>query len=375
MALTESQRKYIEQTYQVKSPVVSAGATYDPAQDIARLRSMRDSRKGFLETVGDKAKERVSKLAEGYMSGQNPVSSGLQTVGAGAGMVGDVLFEGAKRITPEFIKKPIREGMQVVGEQPVVQDVMTKMSEWAEQHPEAAANLESIVDIASLFPAGKGGQVLKEGTEAGVKTIQAGVKSGKDILQKGKEVLQTGVEKAGQAVNKVEDVFKPMAEDLKRFPERAAINTAEKKAIEQSISKLPSKTAQIAVRDGIDINDVKSIYQIPVEQKSQLKELWETAKQYELSGKKTTDPIEVVGRPITQRLKELESARTEVGKKLGEVSKELGIVTREELFPTVFGRLKSVPGLEELTVDSKGVLNFKNTVLTTKETAADRVQS
>lgn len=390
MALTEEQRQYIEQTYQVKSPTAPTSG-YDAAKDIARLRSMRDERKGFLDTIGEKTNQRVNDLAEGYMSGQNPISQGLQTVGAGAGIVKDITKEGVKRITPEPVKDFVKEKLSykpfglfgdILAEgakeltpdnlEEKMKDSAIKVYESLEANPEAKRNLDAIMNIADVMFGAEGANifknVIKDISLTGLETVKSGLQAGKNMVEK-------GIEGAGKITSKitskVEDVMAPVIKNAERFPERAATNIAERKAVEKSISELPSKTAQTAVRDGIDINDVKAIYQIPKEQKAQLQKLYQTAKNYSMD-KTATDPIEVVGRPITRRLKELENARTKVGVELGEASKHLGMVKQQELFPSVFESLKKVPGLEGLTVDSKGVLNFKDTVLTTKETLTDR---
>jgi len=79
-----------------------------------------------------------------------------------------------------------------------------------------------------------------------------------------------------------------------------------------------------------------------------------------------------VGKPIVQRIKTLESKSAEVGAKLGKAADNLGLVTQPELFDPVLNGLKRVRGLEGLSIDSKGVLDFRNTVLASAETAGDR---
>lgn len=178
-------------------------------------------------------------------------------------------------------------------------------------------------------------------------------------------------DKARQGVQTTKNVVQPFIEEAKRIPDRLRTNVAQKQAVQETINQLPSKVAREAAQDGLDVGDIKTLYNIPKDQVGSLKKLATNVKQFS-EGKTKTNPIEVVGKPIVNRLKELEQARTKVGGKLGEVADNLGVVTREELFPQVFQKLKKVPGLEGLEVSDKGVLNFKNTVLATAETATDR---
>lgn len=207
--MTPEQKKYIEQTYKL-SPTTNVGqptAEYNSAQDVARLRSLRDSREGFIsqfaggvkkfaDNVKSAVGERVDKLGTGLMRDQNPISSGLQTVGTGAGIIGDVIFEGIKALTPETVKAPIREGIKSVVENPATQDVLTKVNEWTKQHPEAADNLNAIMDIAGMIPAWKAPEA---GLGLGIKTLKAG-----------KEAVESGIESTikigGRVANKVDDL-------------------------------------------------------------------------------------------------------------------------------------------------------------------------
>lgn len=167
------------------------------------------------------------------------------------------------------------------------------------------------------------------------------------------------------------DTVGMVKDSVSRIPSRIATNIAERQATRQTIKKLPTEIAQQSAQDGIDPGDVEFIYKIPKEQKEPLKKLFNVVKEFS-RGNKQANPIEVVGKPIVQRIKELESARMEVGKKLGEISKTFGNVSSPELFSKVFDRLKRVPGLEGIKVNKNGVLNFSDTVLTTAETKADR---
>lgn len=223
---------------------------------------------------------------------------------------------------------------------------------------------KSLADSAELLTLAVGGKGAKIGTETAMNVAKESAQAG---LNAGKEVVGA----IGEATKPVVDVTKMAIQGATKVPERIATNLAEKQLVEQSINKLPTQIAKNTARNGIDVADVKSIYQIPESVKPQARELVKNVIKF--SKKETNvDPIEIVGKPIVSRLKELESLKGKVGQQLGEASKNLGVVTSEELVPEVFKSLKGVRGLEGLTVDNKGILNFKNTVLTTAETASDR---
>lgn len=246
-----------------------------------------------------------------------------------------------------------------------IQGVINSIATTAKKHPEAAKDAEAILNIVGLLSLPKLGEQLGK-TSAEIvqkgKDIGGGISGGvSGAVQKGKELIKTTTQKAKELAE---------SSELSRIPSRIATNAAEKQTINAAIKELPGTVAQNAARDGVNISDVKFLYQLPKTQKSQLKQLADTVKAF-AKGETKTNPIEVVGKPVVERISVLNSAKAKIGKKLGEVAKDLGVVTKEEVEAPVFNALKKVPGLDGLTVKN-GILNFKNTVLTTKETLADR---
>ena len=179
-----------------------------------------------------------------------------------------------------------------------------------------------------------------------------------------------GVAKGG--VNLVEDATK----GLSRIPSNIATNVAERQSTLQKINALPTKTAQIAVRDGVDIKDVNTLINIPTPQRKMLRPLLDSVKRF-AEGTSKQRPEEVVGRPIVQRIKQLETQRLEVGKKLGDVANNLGMVTKEEVLNPTFNALKRVNGLGEIKLNPNGILNFDDTTLATEanKSAQKQIQS
>lgn len=162
-----------------------------------------------------------------------------------------------------------------------------------------------------------------------------------------------------------------VSEKARPLTSRIQTNLAERRATKEAIQALPTPKAQDAARNGIDINDVKYIVDELPEDRTVFNQLLKTAREFE-KNPRGTDPIELVGKPITERLKTLETQRKTVGAQLGEISKNLGDVTREELFPVVTQRLQAVPGLNGLKVSDKGILDFTDTVISSGLTSGDR---
>lgn len=318
---------------------------------------------GYLSRLGGELGSSFKGLEETTTRGAELMQEGKPIQGAvmsGLGAVGGFIRGAFSPITAA-IAPIIQDTLKSSGitDNKTFQDVVMGVDTWAKENPDLAKNSQNVVEIAT--------------TLIGAKGVTTGLPIAKRGVESTVEGLTTGISRVAGSplVRGVESATKSATEGIARIPARVATNIAEKQALNTSISELPSKVAQTAVRDGLDINDVKSLYQIPETVKPQAKELVDTVKRF-AAGDKSVDPIEMVGRPIVARLKELDSLKGTIGQKLGVVAEKLGTVTTKEVYPVVFANLKKVQGLNGLTVNSKGVLNFKNTVLATSATAADR---
>lgn len=140
----------------------------------------------------------------------------MQLFGQGAGFVGDVFGEaltsagrGLSKATPDFIEKPITQGVKdsvygvlgtSVGRQAL--DALTLGVEaydsWKSKNQRAARNLESAVDIASLLPMERLGRVGMEVTERGARSLGGG------LVASGEKAL------AGQRGSFVKDLVSPV---------------------------------------------------------------------------------------------------------------------------------------------------------------------
>lgn len=338
--------------------------------------------------VVDSAKKRFSDVKGAYQREKagdtNEFQTGLNIAGNAVGLVTDAAGAVASTVFKHTVPQSVREK---VLENPIVQkglDLaskgMEKYTSWKKEHPEAASDLESVINLGSIIPLGEGARVGIKGAE---NLIEGTAKIGSKVAEQGIDavksatggVLETGskaIEAGRDVASGLGDAAKMAIKETKRIPSRIATNVAEKKLVQETIDSLPTETARKAAQDGVSVADINTVFDTANKgDKALSRELARTARDFS-KGVSNVDPIEVVGRPINARIKQLESARGTIGQKLGEIAKNLGVVTKEEVTAPVFDSLKGVPGLNGLTVNKNGVLNFKNTVLTSSETAADR---
>lgn len=324
-----------------------------------------ESDTGFVSRVGSelgasftglqKTTERGAELFQEGKPVQGAVMSGLGAVGG--------IIRGALSPVTTIIAPIIESGLKASGiiDNQVVQEKIRSLDAWAKANPDAAENLKNVFEVGGVIVGGRA-------ITSTLPTIKRGVAGAKEASGR---AIQAGTEAITPIVKGTVDATKMVVGSAARIPGRVATNIAEKQAAETAIGQLPTKVAQQAARDGIDISDVKTIYQIPKETKKSARELTDTVMKF---AKKETDinPIEIVGKPVVARMKVLESLKNDIGKRLGAVSEKLGKVTSEEVTGPVFGALQKVNGLSNLKVNANGVLNFKDTVLATSITKSDR---
>ena len=325
----------------------------------------------FVERTKQAASQGIAKVKEGLSSSTEEAGGNLLT-GVGRD-VRNMLKVGAGAI--EAASAPLTAGLE-----PVIKPTLGRGVEFA---------ADKISDNPSFqrFAESDAGEIIQRLAEdvQNLTTIVGTIGGARVAPKVGRSVnraADAAITRTGQAVREaaqplrgvvdnVGNISEPIVAEVKRLPSRFATNVANKREVQSTINKLPTQIAKEAAQDGVDIADVKFIYKIPKDQTTSLKKLATITKDF-ASGKTKTNPIEVVGKPIVNRLKEVERKASSVGKKLGDVADNLGAVTTKEVFPVVFNRLKKVPGLRDLTINRKGVLNFKDTVLATTETASDR---
>jgi len=346
----------------------------DAGSDLGQI--VTDTKKSLSER-GTKMGEAMDAAVEGK---QGVLRTIAQQAGQGFGAISDIfgnVIKGVvKSVLPQKSETAIKTGVEdtitPVMQTDLVKGVIEKynsLDEKTKRDIDSALGVGSFaLDVATL---GGGAKVGEQGVKiAGETALKAGEVAGQVAEEAGKI--------AGGALDVTKNIAKGTgtliesgARGASRIPERIATNVAEKEATLQAIKTLPTKVAQIAAQDGVDVGDVKYLYQLPKTQKTPLKNLYTAVKDFS-NGTSKTNPIEVVGKPIVARIKQLDSAKGEIGQKLGKVAETLGNVSSEELTPQVLTSLQKVPGLNGIKISNKGILDFTDTVLASSETASDR---
>lgn len=363
-------------------------------------------------TYGNKLKEQV---VGGVENAQKTVGMGVDTMqqaqqmptdtlaqkakavatGAmGAGQIGMGAMSGTIQTAFSPLTALIGTGVQGLSEldQATGGKIQNQLATLAQEHPDLVKKYSDMVvknpkmaqfvsDSINVLTAGLGAKPLAEATsnitKEAIPAIKSGVDSSTGAISSGVSTVGDVIKSGANAitdnsiVNGVSTVAKSMAESAERIPDRMATNIADKQATEMAIKSLPTKTAQTAVRDGVDITDVKDISAIP--RTPEVNKLIDTVKEY-ASGNKKVDPMEVIGEQTTKRFKELINQKKNIGAKLGEASKTIGILTKPELQSGVLAKLQSVPGLENISLGKNGLLNFKGTTLESALSKADRTE-
>lgn len=350
------------------------GFVSDAVSDIKQIGT--DSKQSVISRAG-----KVQDAIDAGVAGkQGSLRTTAQVIGQGAGVASDIIgniFKGVvKAVLPQGAEDAVKSGITSVvtpiAESEVVKNVISKYNSLDEK---TKRDIDAALGVVSLTTDLAGAGVAKKGItpviETGLETVgRVGsrvVKIGEDVIP----VAKSAVKNTKNFATGIKDVAEMTARGVSKIPGRVATNVAESKSVMEAIKQLPTKIAKTAVQNGVDIDDVKYLYQLPKQQKQPLKQLFTAVKDF-TSGTSKTNPIEVVGKPIVQRINNLKSSLGTIGQKLGAVAETLGSVTTKEVYPEVFNALKKVPGLNGLKVTKNGLLDFTDTVLTTAETSSDR---
>lgn len=281
--------------------------------------SNTDKLVGGIKGAGQRRLEGTKQAIEESKQGKiTRPEVALRTVGEGAGFIGDILGEGLKagfRALPDAIENPIREAGRDILDTSVGQaglealrSGMDKYEAWKAKNPRAAENLESVVNIASLIPIGRGAQV-------GGKAIGEGA-----ILAR--EGAEAGLEAAGRAAKPALETAETIAEGAGRTIKRAVTRpidaAGEALAKSSRLRTLPQAEAE-AVRSGLDEAVVDFIQtSLPEDRKlyRQMLDIYETNKTTRRIAKQHK---EIPGESILQRVTYISGQLEKEGKELGKV--------------------------------------------------------
>lgn len=354
------------------SDVTNAVAKYRATQKSVIEKEKTTVGSRVMGSVSDSlstAKEQI--LGTGESADTSPITRGFQLASTATG----IPVKAALSVIPEpamekiggVVKKitaPIDWLGDKIGDIQAVQDFVMK-------NPQAAKVVEELAQIGQATTETAGNiAVIQGGVSAAKSTANMAGKAITKTVQGGTDLAKAGYQGASNVIKGAGDIIKPIVEEIKTLPGKARINVAQTKAAEATISKLP-QTGQTAVRSGVELADVKELYNIAKTPSSQLNKIVKVVQDFS-SGKSKVNPFEVVGKPITQGLKMAQTKATSIGQKIGKVAETLPKVTTKQIAPKVIKNLQKVNGLEGVKVNPKGVLDFNNTVLATAGTAADR---
>lgn len=161
--------------------------------------AIRDFATGIGESISVRWREAVGGVktssGEEYQPLYRPT---LRAVGAGAGLVSDVGFEALKLIAPKFVEDFVSKAGQEVADTEVVKAFTEKYMDLKEKYPEAMKDIENVIDIVSLIPAGKGAQI-------GVKTTKKGVQRISKVT--GEVIEASRATRIARATDEIDDVL------------------------------------------------------------------------------------------------------------------------------------------------------------------------
>lgn len=331
--------------------------------------------KGLGETFGS-TKKAVEDVRTSFQKGEQGLGRSIyQAVGKAAGGLSEGIgqtFLGAGKVALNQEKEDAVANTAIAAIKPVVEsEAVARMKGWYDGlDPVEKRDLDATLGIGSLLLDAAGAGLLKKGGTAVAKGTATRVADAATSIADNGRMLgyAVGASKTGNVVKGlakgVRDNAEIAARGIAQTPKRIAINSAERSAKLATIKSLPSKAAKVAASEGIDINDIKFITKLPASQKASLNKLAKATRDF-AAGTSKTNPIEVVGKPIVSRLKQLDAKLTQTGAKLGAASEKLGNVTSQEVFNKVLPELKKVSGLQGLKSNAKGILDFTDTSLAT----------
>lgn len=306
----------------------SIESTRTEVKDAFRAKGFMADIKGIGTGIKESAINRSDKFGEidkSVARGDTGTAEALfQKFGQGAGFASDIVgetFLGAlKALTPQGIQEKVGDKVTDVATKVAESETAKKLGTWYQNLDEnAQRDLQSIIGIGSLGLDVAGGflakkpvtNVAKNVADKTLETSKKAVDFATDITKgtKGLDDLGGGIAK---------DVIDTPSDLLRR----AQTNIAENQARRQAIRELPSQVAQRAVRDDVDILDVQRLYNLPKDNNGAYKKLAEVVKQFE-TGSTSQNPLEVIGKPVVERLKSLDADIKKFGTQLDTVAESL----------------------------------------------------
>lgn len=280
--------------------------------------------------LGSRLKERGTRITEELnptgKTALGAIRGGVHAAGEIAGGIQDVIGEGISKITPERTKRQGEELLQnLVRAYPAAFDAIGKgiasYEKWKTSNPELAEDLESVVNIGSLIPIGrgaqKGAQAVKEGAEEVSKSIAT-----KQLAKEVTEEVAPIVAKTPSTLDRLKAGAKAVGEKVKGALGRtkeAATELADTELRTRGLPAPEAKVVKMGIDDGV-LNRLKT--SVPDDVKLGAEMLERQAKN--LAGERGIPAAkEVVGDKILERARYIIDARKDIGGALGETVEKL----------------------------------------------------
>lgn len=292
----------------------------------------------LTQRVGSDFSSRVNDAADAQVSAeqgkQSPISAGLQTLGQGAGFVGDIGLEGLKSadnaVTGGKVGDVLAAALSKVGHTEAAQYLLAKYKEFSDQHPEASANLGALVNIASIVPEG----------EAADAAAQAAGDVAKKAASKGAEIAGTVGDTAkaaasgvGVTADALKDVGETIASNVKRnvrnFSEDSKENAATRKAVKAIGPDATAVYDEAGTPEFVNVvNNTKSVADLQA--KSKMLDVAEGR----IKGSASDElPRHVIAdQYIAPRINTLQSRLGELGKTIGAAKEDTTSVDTTDIF-------------------------------------------
>lgn len=242
--------------------------------------------------IGADIKKRVENVKESFgrtmQKEQSPIEGGLQLGGQIAGGIGDIVgnvaISALNKIIPSFIKKDAKEAAEGILQTKFGKDALNafsggiqKYEDWKKTNPRAAANFESVINVADLasdlFGIGAVKSVAKETLEEGTEQLLK-----KGVKKLGKEVGEEAIQETGEKVAK---------ETVEEIPEKVA-----KRSLAGEIAT--TATSQVT---GLDPKTIRNIITDPdLLKKAKVANREEITKNVEKAFKQKVDEVAELGK-------------------------------------------------------------------------------
>ena len=316
----------IQQTDSEGTPQGVRSSSFVPDEPLDQT-SSKNPKRGLFARISEslnqgkqkyqKIAERVTTPKEGKVMGQNPISTGIQTVGTTIGIAGDIGFDVLESVTPQPIKDLLSQGLQSALETAPGEEVMKfadSYTKWSEKHPQAAADISGLINIASLIPVGRGAQVgAKIGTKIGTQALE-GVT---DVTKKGiKNITDTKIVRGAQQIT---------GEASERFSRGTKAITSEF-ARKAEIQKLP-EPERAAIRAEVPDEVLSSVKFAAPETRPKYQQMIDKTLERISNPRgriKQVRPLEVPGKALVDAASMLSKELRKTGAQLGAVKRSLG---------------------------------------------------